>query len=82
MSHVGPFEEAAAAELARWLREAVGRLPDQQAEVFVMFHFEQLSRKEVAATLGISQAAVSTALYKARQRLLTQLAVFNQGNFT
>ena len=80
MSTVEPFDEFAAKELAHWLRKAMAQLPDQQATVFVMLHFEQLSRNEVAAALGISPEAVSTALYKARQRLLTQLAVFNQGD--
>jgi RNA polymerase sigma-70 factor (ECF subfamily) len=79
MLTVEPFQEASAAELAVWLRGAMGRLPDQQATVFVMYHFEQLSREEVSASLGISPEAVSTALYKARQRLLEQLAVFNRG---
>ena len=61
-------------------QSAVAQLPDQQATVFVMYHFERLTRDEVSATLGISLEAVSTTLYKARQRLLTQLAVFNRGD--
>jgi RNA polymerase sigma factor (sigma-70 family) len=60
----------------------MAQLPDQQATVFAMFHFEQLSRNEVAETLGISLESVSTTLYKARQRLLSQLAVFNRGDST
>ena len=80
MTTVEPFEEAAAGELAQWLRQAIARLPDQQAAVFAMYHFEQLSRDDVATTLGISIEAVSTALYKARQRLLDLLAVFNRGD--
>jgi RNA polymerase sigma-70 factor (ECF subfamily) len=80
MSTAELFEELAAGELARWLRQAIAQLPDQQATVFVMHHFEQLSRDQVSAALGVSPEAVSTALYKARQRLLRQLAVFNQGD--
>lgn len=79
LSTVDPFEEASARELAESLRKALVRLPDQQAAVFVMHHLEQLSRAEIAATLGISPEAVSTALYKARQRLLKQLAVYFPG---
>jgi RNA polymerase sigma-70 factor, ECF subfamily len=78
MSTVGPSEEAGARELADWLRKAIAQLPDQQATVLVMHHFEQLSHDQISATLGVSSDAVSTALYKARQRLLTQLAIFNQ----
>ena len=80
MSTVEPFEEVGAGELALWLGKALAQLPDQQATVFVMHHFEQLSRDQVSAALGVSPEAVSTALYKARQRLLTQLAVSNQGD--
>lgn len=80
MSIVEPFDQVAAAELAQWLRNSMAQLPDQQAAVFVMFHFEQLSRDQISATLGVSPEAVSTTLYKARQRLLTRLAVFNQGD--
>lgn len=73
--NAGPEEESAAAELAEWLRTAVGRLPDQQGEVFTLACFEHLSRDEIAASLGITPQAVSTALHKARQRLLSQLSV-------
>jgi RNA polymerase sigma-70 factor, ECF subfamily len=79
MSTVEPFEELEARELALWLQKAIGQLPDQQATVFVMHHFEQLSRDEVSEALGVSPEAVSTALYKARQRLMGQLTAFNQG---
>jgi RNA polymerase sigma-70 factor (ECF subfamily) len=78
MVTVGPPEEARARELADRLRKAIAQLPDQQATVFVMHYFEQVSRPEISATLGVSSDAVSAALYKARQRLLTQLAVLNQ----
>jgi RNA polymerase sigma-70 factor, ECF subfamily len=78
ISTAAPSDELEAGELADWLRRAIARLPDQQATVFVMHHFEQLSRDEISATLGVSPDAVSTALYKARQRLLQQLTVFNE----
>ena len=80
VSTVEPFEELTAQELAEWLRTEITRLPDQQATVFVLVQFEQLSRDEVASNLGISPEGVSTALYKARQRLLSELSVFNERN--
>ncbi len=46
MSTAEPFEELAAGELALWLRQAIAQLPDQQATVFVMHYFEQLSREQ------------------------------------
>ena len=74
-----PFEEAIAIELAERLRRAVAELPDQQATIFVMTHYEELSREEVAGSLGISPEAVSTGLYKARQRLASHFSVFSNG---
>jgi len=79
VSTVEPFEEVAATELADWLRQAMARLPDQQAAVFSMVHFQQISRDEAARVLGISVEAVSTGLYKARVRLMTQLSHLNRG---
>jgi len=78
MVTVGPPEEAGARELADWLRKAIAQLPDQQATVFVMHYYEQISRDEIAAIMGVSSDAVSAALHKARQRLLTQLAGLSQ----
>jgi RNA polymerase sigma-70 factor (ECF subfamily) len=78
ISAVEPSEEAEARELAAHLRQALGQLPDQQATVFVMHYFEQIPRDQIAAALGVSVEAISTALYKARRRLLDELAVFNR----
>lgn len=80
VSPTEPYEEMAAKELAEWLRAAMARLPEQQAAVFAMARFENLPRDQIAINLGISPEAVSTALYKARQRLLSQLSVFNGGD--
>ena len=77
VSNTGPHKHIVGAELAAWLRDAAANLPEQQAAVFSLTHFEQLDRNEVAAILTISPEAVSTALYKARQRLLEQLKAFN-----
>lgn len=75
-----PSDNAVATELAERLRFAIGELPEQQAVVFTMCHFEHLSREEISATLSITPEAVSTALYKARERLLAQLTAIQQGN--
>ncbi len=77
VSNLEPYHHVVGAELAAWLRNAAAQLPEQQAAVFALSHFEQLDRNEVAAILTISVEAVSTALYKARQRLQEQLKSFN-----
>jgi RNA polymerase sigma-70 factor, ECF subfamily len=68
-SSLDPFQQVAANELASRLRLAVGQLPDQQATVFVMAHYEQMTREEIASYLSVSTESVSTSLYKARKRL-------------
>lgn len=80
VSHTGPHEFAVEAELAAWLRSATSRLPEQQAAIFSLTHFEQLDRKQVASILNVTPETVSTALHKARQRLLEQLNVHNGAN--
>lgn len=79
VSNMGPVDDAIGAEMAAWLRLAVQQLPEQQALVFSLCCFEQLDRNEVAAVLNISPEAVSAALYRARQRLMTEFTVFNGG---
>jgi len=74
-----PVGEVAAKELATWLRQATSKLPRQQAAIFSLTHFEQLERNEIAAILSISPESVSSALYKARQGLQSQLSVLNGG---
>ena len=73
VTEIGPVEDVEAAELADWLRGAVARLPERQAEVFSLIALDHASRQEVAALLGISDEAVSTALFKARKELASEL---------
>lgn len=73
-----PVNEASARELGEWLRTAIGKLPEQQAAVFSLTYFEQLSRSEIACSLNIAPEAVSTALYKARQTLQSRLPAITE----
>jgi RNA polymerase sigma-70 factor (ECF subfamily) len=72
-----PDQELIAAELATWLRGEIRMLPDQQAAIFSLAYFEQLSRNEIATALNVSPEAVSTTLYKARKKLSSRLAVIH-----
>jgi RNA polymerase sigma-70 factor (ECF subfamily) len=65
----GPEEQAIGAELAAWLRQAVARLPAQEAAVFCLRFFEDLSSQRIAETLDISLGAVAVALHRARANL-------------
>lgn len=74
-SDVNPSHFAEQRELADRLRQAIARLPKQQAAVFSLAYLESLPRIEIAACLNISPTAVSTALYKAREKLKSLLTV-------
>ncbi len=58
-----------AAELENRLMAALDKLPPQCREVFALSRFEQLSYREIADTLGISQKTVENQIGKALTRL-------------
>ncbi len=60
-------------ELEALLRESITKLPKQQAAVFCLRYFEDLSYEQIAHSLKISAAAVATALHKARNQLKSLL---------
>jgi len=55
------------------LEEAVSSLPANYREVVHLFHVEQLSYKEIAATLGVPMGTVMTWLHRARSKLRQSL---------
>ncbi len=69
-----PLEAAIAGELKQRLRHALTKLPEQQAAIFSLRYFESLNNQEIADTLGITPTGVSTALCKARARLMSLLS--------
>lgn len=73
VSDVQPLDLLIDEELKGALRQQVSQLPDQQATVFVMFYYEQMTREEIAVELGISPDSVSSALYKAKKQLASKI---------
>jgi RNA polymerase sigma-70 factor (ECF subfamily) len=51
------------------LERAVQALPDHQRVSLVLFHFEDMTYKEIAAALGISVAKVRTDIHRGREAL-------------
>ncbi len=70
-----PQATAAAHELADHLRLAISRLPPQQADAFCMRYFDDQPYEQIAEHLGVAVGAVASALYKARRKLQSMLAV-------
>jgi RNA polymerase sigma-70 factor (ECF subfamily) len=69
-----PASEAIQQELQRRLHDALARLDEDDREVIQMRHFEQLGNQDVAAALGLSEAAASMRYLRAVRRLRDLLA--------
>jgi RNA polymerase sigma-70 factor (ECF subfamily) len=65
----GPEEEAIGRELSERLRDALTRLPRQEAAAFCLRYFEDLTYQQIADALHVTPGAVGNALFKARARL-------------
>jgi RNA polymerase sigma-70 factor (ECF subfamily) len=76
----GPEAAAMGHELGERLRQSVGELPEREAAVFCLRHFEDLSYQQIADTLGITRGAVATALHKARAKLEGMLTAVMKGD--
>jgi RNA polymerase sigma-70 factor (ECF subfamily) len=69
-----PASAALRHELERRLETAVAELGDDDRDIILMRHFEQMSNQEVAAVLGLSEPAASMRYLRALRRLRTLLA--------
>jgi len=64
-----PASAAIQEEMRRWLEAAIASLEDNDRELIVMKLYENLSNQEVAAILGLSEAATSMRYLRAVRRL-------------
>jgi RNA polymerase sigma factor for flagellar operon FliA len=67
------FHQTLRSEMSTLLEKAIGELPDRERQVLAMYHFEELTMKEVGAVLGIGESRVSqihsAAVIRLRARL-------------
>ncbi len=68
-----PSQALARAELAERLRLALGQLDADERDLILWRHFEQLSARDIAQLLQISEAAASKRYIRAVERLRTIL---------
>jgi RNA polymerase sigma-70 factor (ECF subfamily) len=69
-----PASAAIQQEMQRRLHEALTQLDEADQEVILMRHYEALSNQEVAAALGLTEAAASMRYLRAVRRLRDLLA--------
>lgn len=69
-----PAAAATQKELARVVSAAIAELPEQDCEIIVMRHYEQLTNQEIAQALGLTEPAASMrylrAIRKLKERML------------
>ena len=68
-----PAAAATQQELARRVKQSLADLDEQDCEIIVMRHYEQLSNQEVAVALGLTEAAASMRYLRAVRRLRSLL---------
>ena len=66
-------------ELCEKLREALIKLPCRQAEAFCMRYLNDMSQKEIASQLGITNNAAGVLVHRARLKLQQILESYNNG---
>jgi RNA polymerase sigma-70 factor, ECF subfamily len=68
-----PASAAIQKELQKRLESAIGQLDDDDREIILMRHGEQMSNQDVAGTLGLTEAAASMRYLRAVRRLRATL---------
>ena len=72
------FSDAELAERHQRLEDALRTLPDHQRVPLVLFHFEDMSYREIASTLGVSMAKIKTDINRGRQTLKKELSALDE----
>lgn len=68
-----PAAAATQQEMARAVERSISELGDQDAEIIIMRHYEQLSNQEIAQALGLTEPAASMRYLRAVRRLREML---------
>ena len=64
-----PATAATEREMAELVKTGIAKLPDQDCEIIIMRHYEQLSNQEIAQALGLTEPAASMRYLRAVRRL-------------
>ncbi len=75
----GPLERIQADELGEKFRKAILKLPDQQAEAFCMRYLNDMSQKEIAGELGVTETAAGVLAHRAKMKLQEILESYKNG---
>ena len=73
-----PQEQAAQQELVAKVRQLIGELPPQEAQVFCLRYLNDMSYRQIAEQLSISTNSAGVLLHRARARLRESLKLSAQ----
>jgi RNA polymerase sigma factor FliA len=72
-----PLKELGYQEIKKILKETISELPEKEKLVVALYHYEELTLKEIGQVLGITESRVSQihskAMLKLRGRLITRV---------
>jgi RNA polymerase sigma-70 factor (ECF subfamily) len=77
-SNPGPVQETHERDLAARLQEALGRLPEHEAEVFCLRHLNNMSYRQIGKTVGVRTGTAGVLLHRARTKLRNILEGMNE----
>lgn len=75
-----PFDAAVRGDVERVVHDALARVPENYREVLVLYYCENLSTRDVATTLGTSEAAVMQRLSRGRRYLADSMSEIVEGS--
>ena len=78
VANPGPVRQAEGRELVLKLREALGQIPAQEAEVFCLRYLNNMSYRQIARELGIKASSAGVLLHRARMKLSDILKLKNE----
>ncbi|OHB74791.1 MAG: hypothetical protein A2Z25_15525 [Planctomycetes bacterium RBG_16_55_9] len=76
--NVCPHQQAEQKELAERIRQMLGKLPPQEAQVFCLRYLNDMSYRQIAEQLGITTNSAGVLLHRARARLRESIALSAQ----
>jgi RNA polymerase sigma-70 factor (ECF subfamily) len=75
-THIHSDEQLREKELTTLLAKEIGALPEKMREVFILYKMEELSYKEIAIRLGITDKTAKQQVYNAVKILKTKIDVY------
>jgi RNA polymerase sigma factor for flagellar operon FliA len=75
----GPEDGLERVELARMLSAAITELPQKQRQIIILYYNQQLTMKQIAEVLGLTESRVSQLHAAAIAKLSVQLGAYHDG---